>query len=287
MLENELIASDHVDNVHLTSLIGLVDIVYYDEHSNSQMGISTSDLFYRCVSHITSQNPTYHLLFCRRCIAGNRVVVCTHSLPTNTILTSLPQGSRNNCTTRCKSSYHPKRDIQHYCPRPQCRRWFHTACMSPKKADYTLLEYNQPSQEQLLVNLVSARASGKLVNPTSKSSSVFPSAGGSSETEASERTMSPDPPQRPVWLARQLPQELKTIATSAITRGLKSGNGIVGNAYAVLQTRWMARRVVIDGGLLAPQDLVALSELSGLIGADDGISIVPLAYQCPGCGYPI
>ncbi|KAF8604569.1 hypothetical protein BDV93DRAFT_522278 [Ceratobasidium sp. AG-I] len=255
MLENELIASDHLDNIHLTSLMGLVDIIYYDEHSTSQIGVGPSDLFYR------------------RCIAGNRVV-----------------GARNNCTTRCKSSYHPKRDIQHFCPRPKCRRWFHTSCMSPKKADYTLLEYNLPSLEQLLVDLVSARTAGKLRSSKPIPEAVFPSAGGSSETEPetpTTATMSPDPPQRPVWLARQLPQELKALATSAITRGLKSGNGIVGNAYAVAKARWMARQVIIDGVPLSSDDQVVLSELSGMVGAEDGISISQLAYQCPGCGYPI
>lgn len=80
MLENELIASDHYDNVHLTSLMGLVDIIYYDEHSTSQIGISTSDLFYRYVSGLScaTRLPTNRPLPYRRCIAGNRVVV---SLP--------------------------------------------------------------------------------------------------------------------------------------------------------------------------------------------------------------
>lgn len=162
--------------------------------------------------------------------------------------------------------------------------------MSPKKADYTLLEYDLPSPEQLLVDLVSARTAGKLRNSRSKSTSVFPNRGGSSETEpetTSTSTMTPEPPQRPVWLARQLPQDLKALATSAITRGLKSGNGIVGNAYAVAKARWLARQVIIDGVPLSTEDLVTLSEISGLVGAEDGISIAQLAYQCPGCGYPI
>jgi hypothetical protein len=47
MMDKELIASDHYDIVHLSSLMGRVNITYFDEHSRYQSDVDPDELFYR------------------------------------------------------------------------------------------------------------------------------------------------------------------------------------------------------------------------------------------------
>jgi uncharacterized protein YfaT (DUF1175 family) len=49
MIPGELIFSDHYDTVHLSSLLGRVDIKFFNEISTSQTPIAPGELFYRQV----------------------------------------------------------------------------------------------------------------------------------------------------------------------------------------------------------------------------------------------
>ncbi|KAG8733340.1 hypothetical protein FRC11_007057 [Ceratobasidium sp. 423] len=252
MIPGELIFSDHYDTVHLSSVLGRVDIRFFNEISTTQVPIIPGELFYR------------------RAIFRDRVV--SQHTP------------KNQCTPRCKLSYKPDRDIQHFCQRISCRRWFHTSCLEPnpqvknRSEDY-MIDYELPPEEQQLVDIVSSRKSGSSSKPNKK---VFEH---SSETEGeAEETNSM---QRRLALVRQLPPQVRTLATSAITRGVESGQGIVGGAYAILQARWLARKVIIEGGTLTREEEEDLAEEARLTNPDGGPRITPRKYLCPSCADPI
>ncbi|CAE6537039.1 unnamed protein product [Rhizoctonia solani] len=248
MIPGELIFSDHYDTVHLSSVLGRVDIKFFDEISTTQVPIVPGELFYR------------------RAIFRDRVV--SQHTP------------KNQCTSRCKLPYKPDRDIQHFCQRISCRRWFHTSCLEPnpqvknRNEDY-MIDYELPPEEQQLVDIVSSRRS----KPNKKAFEH------SSETEGeAEETSSM---QRRLALVRQLPPQVRTLATSAITRGIESGQGVVGGAYAILQARWLARKVIIEGGILTREEEDDLAEEARLTNPDDGPRVTPRKYLCPSCADPI
>ncbi|KAJ1307929.1 hypothetical protein OPQ81_002005 [Rhizoctonia solani] len=227
MIPGELIFSDHYDTVHLSSVINRVDIKFFNEISTTQVPIMPGELFYR------------------RAIFRDRIV--SQHTP------------KNQCIARCKLSYKPDRDIQHFCPRISCRRWFHTSCLEPNphaknRNEDWMIDYELPPEEQQLVDIVSSRKSSSSAQPNQKVSQF----GHSSETEGeAEETSSM---QHRLALVRQLPPQVRSLATSAITRGVESGQGIVGGAYAILQARWLARKVVIEGGTLTREEEEDLAE---------------------------
>ncbi|CAE6384263.1 unnamed protein product [Rhizoctonia solani] len=251
MISGELIFSDHYDTVHLSSVLGRVDITFFNEISTRQNPILPGELFYR------------------RAIFRNRIV--SQHTP------------KNLCITRCKLSYNPDRDIQHFCQRIGCRRWFHAPCLEPNPHVKTrdqewAIEYELPFDEQELVDIVSSRKTGLNIQLDQHA----PTYGNSSETEGeAEGTSSL---QRRLALARQLPLQVRTLATSAITRGSKSGQGIVGGAYAILQARWLARKVIIEGGTLTREEEEDLAEEAKSTNPDGGPRITPRGYLCPSCG---
>jgi hypothetical protein len=121
--------------------------------------------------------------------------------------------------------------------------------------------------------------------------SKFGNVGASSETEV-ETAASPDPElhrpsQRRLALARSLPPQIRALATSAITRGIESGQGMVGGAYPILQARWLARKVIIEGGILTQQEESDLVDAAKEINPEEGFKITPRKFICPGCGNPI
>ncbi|CAE6436117.1 unnamed protein product [Rhizoctonia solani] len=254
MIPGELIFSDHYDTVHLSSVLGRVDIKFFNEISTTQVPIMPGELFYR------------------RAIFRDRIV--SQHTP------------KSQCTARCKLSYKPDRDVQHFCQRISCRRWFHTSCLEPNpqaknRTEDWMIDYELPPEEQQLVDIVSSRKSGSSSKPNKKASQF----GHSSETEGeAEETNSL---QRRLALVRQLPPQVRTLATSAITRGIESGQGIVGGAYSILQARWLARKVIIEGGSLTREEEEDLAEEAKLTNSDGGPRITPRKYLCPSCADPI
>ncbi|CAE7053798.1 unnamed protein product [Rhizoctonia solani] len=218
MIPGELIFSDHYDTVHLSSVLGRVDIRFFNEISTTQVPIAPGELFYR------------------RAIFRDRVV-SQHT-------------AKTQCTAKCKLPYKPDRDIQHFCQRISCRRWFHTSCLEPNpqaknRSEDWMIDYELPPEEQQLVDIVSSRS-----KPNKKVSKF----GNSSETEGEVEVEETTSLQRRLALVRQLPPQVRNLATSAITRGIDSGQGIVGGAYTILQARWLARKVVIEGGTLTREE---------------------------------
>ncbi|KAH7341408.1 hypothetical protein B0J17DRAFT_259483 [Rhizoctonia solani] len=272
MIPGELIFSDHYDTVHLSSVLGRVDIRFFNEISTTQVPIMPGELFYR------------------RAIFRDRIVVRIQNLFSNS--KSNPVQSqhtpKSQCTARCKASYKPDRDIQHFCQRISCRRWFHTSCLEPNlqaksRNEDWMIDYELPPEEQQLVDIVSSRKSGSSSKPNKKSSQF----GHSSETEGETETEETNSLQRRLALVRQLPPQVRTLATSAITRGIESGQGIVGGAYSILQARWLARKVVIEGGSLTREEEEDLAEEAKLTNPDGGPRITPRKYLCPSCADPI
>ncbi|GAB1523133.1 hypothetical protein RhiTH_006263 [Rhizoctonia solani] len=253
MIPGELIFSDHYDTVHLSSLLGRVDIKFFNEISTTQVPIAPGELFYR------------------RAIFRDRVV--SQHTP------------KNQCTTRCKLSYKPDRDIQHFCPRISCRRWFHSSCLEPNphtknhNEDW-MIDYELPPEELQLVDIVSSRKSGK---PNQNISNFE----HSSETEGEADGEDKNSLQRRLALVRQLPPLVRSLATSAITRGIDSGQGIVGGAYVIQQARWLARKVVIEGGTLTREEEEDLAEEAKLTNPDGGPKLTQRKYLCPACSDPI
>ncbi|KDN48570.1 hypothetical protein RSAG8_02557, partial [Rhizoctonia solani AG-8 WAC10335] len=254
MVPGELIFSDHYDTVHLSSVLGRVDITFFNEISTTQVPILPGELFYR------------------RAIFRDRVV--SQHTP------------KNQCTARCKLSYKPDRDIQHFCQRISCRRWFHTSCLesnphAKNRSEDWMIDYELPPEEQQLVDIVSSRKSG------SSSKIKVSKFENSSETEGEVETEETNSLQRRLALVRQLPPQVRTLATSAITRGIESGQGIVGGAYAILQARWLARKVVIEGGTLTRGEEEDLAEEARLTNPDGGPRFTLRKYLCPSCADPI
>ncbi|CAE6414648.1 unnamed protein product [Rhizoctonia solani] len=254
MVPGELIFSDHYDTVHLSSVLGRVDITFFNEISTTQVPILPGELFYR------------------RAIFRDRVV--SQHTP------------KIQCTARCKLSYKPDRDIQHFCQRISCRRWFHTSCLesnphAKNRSEDWMIDYELPPEEQQLVDIVSSRKSG------SSSKIKVSKFENSSETEGEVETEETNSLQRRLALVRQLPPQVRTLATSAITRGIESGQGIVGGAYAILQARWLARKVVIEGGTLTRGEEEDLAEEARLTNPDGGPRFTLRKYLCPSCADPI
>jgi hypothetical protein len=198
--------------------------------------------------------------------------------------------SKETCTTRCKLPYTPSRDIQHYCPREKCCRWYHVPCMAPNKHhddDYRLLDYSNSSVDQLLLDIV-LQPESKPLNSSSlgkPKAPLFPITNPSSETDSS-----PEPPQpfeRALSRAQQLHPQIRAIATSAITRGVRSGNGIVGNAWEVTKAQWLARQVIVEGKILTPEEERELIEAAAAMNSGAGIKLTRMAFECQGCGNPI
>ncbi|KAL5634589.1 hypothetical protein ACGC1H_002587 [Rhizoctonia solani] len=256
MIPGELIFSDHYDTVHLSSILGRVDITFFNEFSTSQVPIMPGELFYR------------------RAIFRDRVV--SQHTP------------KNQCIARCKLAYKPDRDIQHFCQRISCRRWFHASCLEPhphakNRSEDWMIDYELPPEEQQLVDIVSSRKSGSSSKPNKKVSKFE----NSSETEGEVEMEETNTLQRRLGLVRQLPPQVRMLATSAITRGIESGQGIVGGAYAILQARWLARKVIIEGGTLTREEEEDLAEEAKLTNPDGGPRITPRKYLCPSCADPI
>ncbi|CAE6466668.1 unnamed protein product [Rhizoctonia solani] len=192
---------------------------------------------------------------------------------------------KNQCTTRCKLSYKPDRDIQHFCPRISCRRWFHSSCLEPNphtknRNEDWMIDYELPPEELQLVDIVSSRKSGK---PNQN----IPNFEHSSETEGEADGEDKNSLQRRLALVRQLPPLVRSLATSAITRGIDSGQGIVGGAYVIQQARWLARKVVIEGGTLTREEEEDLAEEAKLTNPDGGPKLTQRKYLCPACSDPI
>ncbi|CAE6532942.1 unnamed protein product [Rhizoctonia solani] len=250
MIPGELIFSDHYDTVHLSSILGRVDITFFNEFSTSQVPIMPGEL---------------------RAIFRDRVV--SQHTP------------KTQCIARCKLAYKPDRDIQHFCQRISCRRWFHASCLEPhtKKSEDWMIDYELPPEEQQLVDIVSSRKAGS----SSKQNKKVSKFENSSETEGEVEMEETNTPQRRLALVRQLPPQVRELATSAITRGIESGQGIVGGAYAILQARWLARKVVIEGGTLTREEEEDLAEEARMTNPDGGPRITPRKYLCPSCGDPI
>ncbi|EUC56974.1 hypothetical protein RSOL_206550 [Rhizoctonia solani AG-3 Rhs1AP] len=192
---------------------------------------------------------------------------------------------KTQCIARCKLAYKPDRDIQHFCQRISCRRWFHASCLEPhtKKSEDWMIDYELPPEEQQLVDIVSSRKAGS----SSKQNKKVSKFENSSETEGEVEMEETNTPQRRLALVRQLPPQVRELATSAITRGIESGQGIVGGAYAILQARWLARKVVIEGGTLTREEEEDLAEEARMTNPDGGPRITPRKYLCPSCGDPI
>ncbi|CAE6424469.1 unnamed protein product [Rhizoctonia solani] len=195
---------------------------------------------------------------------------------------------KNQCIARCKLAYKPDRDIQHFCQRISCRRWFHASCLEPhphakNRSEDWMIDYELPPEEQQLVDIVSSRKSGSSSKPNKKVSKFE----NSSETEGEVEMEETNTLQRRLGLVRQLPPQVRMLATSAITRGIESGQGIVGGAYAILQARWLARKVIIEGGTLTREEEEDLAEEAKLTNPDGGPRITPRKYLCPSCADPI
>ncbi|KAG8744156.1 hypothetical protein FRC10_010725 [Ceratobasidium sp. 414] len=236
MMTNELIPSDHYDIVHLSSLMGRVNVIFFNEHSQSQPEVEPDELFYRC-----------------------------------------------------KAAYNPARDVQHYCPRDQCRRWYHTSCMVPNKHhqdDYRLVGYAVSSVEQLLLDLVLPDTRSKKSKP--RAILPYPITNASSETEPEPEL---EPPkvsaQAALSLAQHLPSQIRALATGAITRGVRSGNGVVGSAWVVVMARWLARQAIVEGKTLTPEDTAEVCDVANKMNSGAGVKLRPMEFECPGCGFPI
>ncbi|KAG8739195.1 hypothetical protein FRC12_016402 [Ceratobasidium sp. 428] len=254
MMPNELIPSDHHDIIHVSSLMGRVNVTFFNEHSKSQSEIDLDEFFYR------------------RRLENNRILM-----------------SRDTCTRRCKAPYSPGRDVQHYCPREGCCRWYHTSCMIPNKRnqdDYRLVGYTVSSVEQLLLDLIQSGVKPKRSKP--KDTLLFPVTNPSSETEPE---MEPEPPkvltQAALSAIQLLPSQIRALATSAITRGVRSGNGIVGNIWVVEMARWLARQAVAEGKALSPEETAMVCDTANKMNSGNGVNLTPMQFECPGCGFPI
>ncbi|QRV89680.1 hypothetical protein RhiJN_17698 [Ceratobasidium sp. AG-Ba] len=255
MMENELIPSDHTDVIHLSSIMGKVDVTFFNEHSHHQPEIGPTDFFYR------------------RRLIGNNVVM-----------------AKDTCKTRCKATYDPNQDVQHYCPRDQCCRWYHVACMTPDKQnedDYRLVGYNISSVEQLLVDLVYPEAGKKKAKPRSKLPYPITNPSSETEPEEDENMMHPISLQAAYAAAELLPSRIRTLATLGITRGMPSGNGIVGNVWVVTAARYLARQVIAEGKPLDEEEAARIMEAADEMNSGNGLKLTPLAFDCPGCGSPI
>jgi hypothetical protein len=143
-----------------------------------------------------------------------------------------------------------------------------------------MIDYKLPPEEQQLVDIVSSRKPGKLNKKTSKYEH-------SSETEGEVDGEENNSLQRRLTLVRQLPPQVHSLATSAITRGIDSGQGIVGGAYVIQQARWLARKVVIEGGSLTREEEEDLAEEAKLTNPDGGPRLTQRKYLCPACSDPI
>ncbi|KAG8710494.1 hypothetical protein FRC08_017096 [Ceratobasidium sp. 394] len=253
MMPNELIPSDHYDIVHLSSLMGRVNVTFFNEHSQSQPEIESDELFYR------------------RRLENDRILM-----------------SKDTCTARCKAPYNPARDIQHYCPRDQCRRWYHTSCMVPNKhhqEDYRLVDYAISSVEQLLLDLVLPDTHSKKFKPRAVPSYPI---NASSETEPEPEAELPKvSAQAALSLAQHLPSQIRALATGAITRGVRSGNGIAGSVWVVVMARWLARQAIVEGKTLTPEDTAEVCDVANKMNSGAGVKLRPMEFECPGCGFPI
>ncbi|KAF8753330.1 hypothetical protein RHS01_06931 [Rhizoctonia solani] len=69
--------------------------------------------------------------------------------------------------------------------------------------------------------------------------------------------------------------------------GIDSGQGIVGGAYVIQQARWLARKVVIEGGTLTREEEEDLAEEAKLTNPDGGPKLTQRKYLCPACSDPI
>ncbi|ELU35875.1 hypothetical protein AG1IA_10095 [Rhizoctonia solani AG-1 IA] len=143
-----------------------------------------------------------------------------------------------------------------------------------------MIDYELPPEELQLVDIVSSRKSGK---PNQN----IPNFEHSSETEGEADGEDKNSLQRRLVLVRQLPPLVRSLATSAITRGIDSGQGIVGGAYVIQQARWLARKVVIEGGTLTREEEEDLAEEAKLTNPDGGPKLTQRKYLCPACSDPI
>ncbi|KAF8674109.1 hypothetical protein RHS04_07327 [Rhizoctonia solani] len=150
---------------------------------------------------------------------------------------------------------------------------------SPVAGDW-MIDYELPPEELQLVDIVSSRKSGK---PNQNISNFE----HSSETEGEADGEDKNSLQRRLVLVRQLPPLVRSLATSAITRGIDSGQGIVGGAYVIQQARWLARKVVIEGGTLTREEEEDLAEEAKLTNPDGGPKLTQRKYLCPACSDPI
>ncbi|KAG9091303.1 hypothetical protein FRC06_000631, partial [Ceratobasidium sp. 370] len=189
----------------------------------------------------------------------------------------------------CKAPYNPARDIQHYCPRDQCRRWYHTSCMAPNKHhqdDYRLVGYAVSSAEQLLLDLVLPDTRSKKSKP--RAVLPYPITNASSETEPEAEPEAPQvSAQVALSLAQQLPSQIRALATGAITRGVRSGNGIVGSAWVIVMARWLARQAIVEGKTLTLEDTAEVCDAADKMNSGAGVKLRPMEFECPGCGFPI
>ncbi|TFK31686.1 hypothetical protein BDQ12DRAFT_693727 [Crucibulum laeve] len=190
-----------------------------------------------------------------------------------------PQPGSNTCT--CNKPYSPddKTTLMHFCPRPSCRKWYHSTCLLRAKSkerrvaswEMRLLVSSPDSDDTLVLEEL-------VTSPPKKRQRRRPS---------SDDAISISPRMSLNDALELIPDDVLRIAQQPIVKGHSyKGGGIVGNVNAVA----CARKMVYDAlsGTDLPDDWrdvlteVGKKELSDAIVKLEDRRTIP-AFICPQC----